>query len=117
MPIENVSWMLPAAKELYQRRDEITGAWEKITALLLGKKRSIAFTGMAGVGKTVLFDHLTGKAYKQGYTPPSTSLVKEAGKVSFQKKRIHITVIPGQDSMPRLEAVDEIFFGKKGVDG
>ncbi|HEY6332687.1 MAG TPA: hypothetical protein VI756_25410 [Blastocatellia bacterium] len=117
LAIEHISWALPAAKEAYKNREEIAGAWDKITALLFGKKKSIAFTGMAGVGKTVSFEHLTGKAYKQGYSPPPTSQAREGGKVSFQKKRIHITVIPGQDSPPRLEAVDEVFFGKKGVDG
>jgi DNA replication protein DnaC len=65
-------WLLPVAKEAYENRKDILSAWERISAWL-AKKKGIAFTGMAGVGKTVLFDHLTGTAYKRGYILPLRS--------------------------------------------
>jgi len=70
----DIEWVLPVAKEAYQHRDEIQKAWQKILAILLGKKTKIAFTGMAGTGKTVLFDYLTDKAYKRDYKPPLPTL-------------------------------------------
>lgn len=117
MPLEQASWLLPAAKEAYQHRDEILSAWGRISALLFGKKKSIAFTGMAGIGKTVLHDYLSGKAYKPGYALPLTSQALESAKISAPKKRIHISVIPGQEAPPRMDALNEVFLGKKPVDG
>lgn len=117
MPIEHASWVLPAAKEAYQNREAIISAWEKIYAAIFGQKKNIAFTGMPGVGKTVLFHHLSGEAYKKSYTPPGTSLSKESDKITAPQKRIHLTVVPGQEASPRFEALDTLFEGKKPVDG
>jgi hypothetical protein len=109
------SWVLPAAEGAYKHREEIQGAWKKFTEWWSGKH--LAFTGMPGVGKTVLFDHLSGKAYKRDYKPPATSLSKETGKVSPSRKSLKVTVIPGQESPSRHVAVEELFQGKHPVDG
>ncbi len=115
----DIEWVLPAAKEAYQHRDEIQKAWQKILAILLGKKTKIAFTGMAGTGKTVLFDYVTDKAYKRGYKPPLPSQAVESGKmVTVERKRIAISVVPGQEAKPRYVATDQLFDKKKStVDG
>jgi GTPase SAR1 family protein len=110
------SWLLPAAKEAYDNREAIQGGWKKLAAPLFGGKKSIAFTGMPGVGKTVLVDHLTGAAFRQGYKPPGKSQVLEVGKVSRNRKRLRFSVIPGQESAPRLDATDDLF-GDNAVDG
>lgn len=115
--LEHASWLLPAAKEAYQNRGEIKSSWERIYAAIFGQKKNIAFTGMAGVGKTVLFQHLNGAAFNKNYSPPGTSQSKEKSKISAPKKRIHLTVIPGQEQHPRFEVLDELFEGKKPVDG
>ena len=119
MPVEQISWVLPAAKEAYKHRREIQSAWSKITIRLLGKKTRIAFTGMAGAGKTVLFDFLRGEGYKPDYTPPLASQKAEKGKVSAaNRKRLSIVVVPGQESQPRHEATDQVFSEAKfAVDG
>lgn len=113
---ENLIWILPALKEAYKGRDDAKDAWSKI----FGKKR-IVFTGLSGAGKTVLLDFLTGKGFKQGYQPPKPSQSLEKGKLSADlkkdKPRMALSVIPGQDDSPRLQSLDEIFLGKKGVDG
>lgn len=109
-------WLLPVAKGAYENRKEILSAWERISAWL-AKKKSIAFTGMAGVGKTVLVDHLTGTAYKRGYTLPLRSESLEKGKLSATKKRIGFSVLPGQESTPRFEGLNQLFSDKKAVDG
>jgi hypothetical protein len=117
MVIEHASWLLPAAREAYKSREEIASGWGRIYATLFGGKKNIAFTGMAGVGKTVLFDHLTGTAYKPGYAPPPKSESAERGKIASRKKRLRVSVIPGQPAFPRLEELDKLFRGKKAVDG
>lgn len=120
MPMEHASWIIPAAtaaKNAYANRNEIQSAWERIAARLWGKKSSIAFTGMAGVGKTVLFDHLSGKAYQKGYRPPGTSQIKEEGRVPMAHKRTLVCVVPGQNSIEaRHQTMDEMF-GAKPVHG
>jgi hypothetical protein len=117
MPVEHTSWMLPAAQQAYKHRKDLLSAWERLTATLFGEKKAIAFTGMPGVGKTVLFDHLIGRAFRRGYAPPLTSQSVEAGRITGQKKRINLSVIPGQDAPPRIFAISNIFRGKKPVDG
>jgi Fe2+ transport system protein B len=117
MVLEHSAWLLPAAKEAYKNRDEIKSLWSRISTYFLGKKSSLAVTGMAGVGKTVLFDHLSAKAYKRGYKPPGRSEDEESGKVSAEGQRIGFRTIPGQSAKPRREALDHIFLGKKPVDG
>lgn len=113
---EGFSWVLPAAAEAYANREQIAKLWHRLAALLLGRKKSIALTGLAGVGKTVLLDHLTGTAFKAGYTPPGQSKAKETGKVHRQGKRLSLSAVPGQESAPRLEATDDLF-GENAVDG
>jgi hypothetical protein len=117
MPAENLAWILPPMKEAYAHRQEILSLWQKIEAMLFGGKRTIAFTGCPGIGKTVLFDFLTGLAYRQGYMPPPMSQKDEKGKMTDVKKRIRLVVIPGQNSTPRLDSIDDLFTDKNTVDG
>jgi GTPase SAR1 family protein len=87
--------------------------WSKI----FPKKFRLAITGMEGVGKTVLFDSLTGKAFEPGYQKPRRSQSKEAGKVPSANSKILVSVVPGQVAHPRFLALDEIFLGKHPVNG
>jgi hypothetical protein len=82
-----------------------------------GEKTTIAFTGMQGAGKTILFDHLTGEALKPGYQPPLQSEKPERGVAIVGKKKMKVVVVPGQDANPRHVALDELFTGKYPVDG
>jgi hypothetical protein len=117
MPAEHATWLLPVAREAYKNRKEIAGAWERFTNWLFGEKRIIAFTGCAGIGKTVLLDHLTGDAYKRGYHPPDESQESERGKISEQRKRIHLVTVPGQNSGPRYEAFNTLITDRETIDG
>ena len=111
-------WLIPLAKEAYEHRAEIVSGWDRIVTLLLGKKKTIVFTGMGGVGKTVLFDHLSGTAFDAKYAPPQEmSQAIEIGKMPARKKRIKISVVPGQESRPRLQAINELFYGDKPING
>lgn len=111
-------WLIPLAKEAYDHRSDIISGWDRIVTLLLGRKKTIVFTGMGGVGKTVLFDHLSGTAFDKNYEPPQEmSQAIEIGKMPARRKRIKISVLPGQESRPRLQAINELFYGDKPING
>lgn len=112
-----LEWAIPAAGQAYEHREEIATAWESLVSLLFGKKRSIAITGMAGAGKTVLLDHLSGKAFDRSYAPAGTSKAAEQSKMPAGKRRLRLTTVPGQDSRPRVETLDELFTDDHAVDG
>lgn len=109
---EHLTWLLPALKESYKSREDFREIWRKAFG-----KQNIVFTGLAGAGKSVLFDFLRGAGFKQGYKPPKPSQSVEKGKVRKLNKRMAISVLPGQTDSPRMQGLDEIFLGKKGVDG
>jgi GTPase SAR1 family protein len=113
----DVSWVLPARQEAYKRREEIQAGWAAIQTWVKGQKKTIVMTGGAGVGKSVLLDHLSGDAYKQGYKPPTTSQTVESKKAPANRQRIFISALPGQDSPRRFEGIQALFRGKTGVDG
>jgi GTPase SAR1 family protein len=118
MVIEHAGWVIPAVKEAYKHQEEFATVWEKIISFFRGKKSRIAITGMPGVGKSVLLEHLTGSAYKRNYEKPEQpSVHKEIGKVSARKKRLVLTTVPGQESGTRHVALGELFESKKPVVG
>jgi hypothetical protein len=111
-----VEWMGPTLTAYRHRADlkeMLTGGLAK----LLGKAISLAFTGMQGAGKTVLLDHLTGKALGKEYKNPRQSQMLERGLVKSPGRRIRVSVVPGQDAEPRHVALDQLFHGKKPVQG
>jgi len=99
--------------------------WQFINNKLLGEQKKVAFFGAAGAGKTVLFDYLSGIAYKQDYHPPVTSqrsekTIKKIPKDSphgIPKRRLGYIVIPGAESTPRFETIDDLLDKHHGVFG
>jgi hypothetical protein len=58
----DVAWGLgQVLQAAVQHKEEIAPWFRRGWEYLFGKPFSIAFTGMQGVGKTVLLDHLTGR--------------------------------------------------------
>jgi GTPase SAR1 family protein len=91
--------------------------WGKIRKALGGNKSQILMTGMQGVGKTTLFDFMTGMGYQPGYRPPGTSTSKEVGNLKRKDETTGLVVIPGQDSPPRIIATQETILSKSPPDG
>jgi len=95
----------------------ISQLWKLISGILRQNKSRVLLTGMQGVGKTVLFDYLTGKAYKPNYRPPTESSKSlDSGRLR-EAKRVGLHVMPGQDSQPRIDAALETILGKAPPDG
>jgi hypothetical protein len=114
-----VNWVNPtmtmagfAVKNHKELGGIVTAVWNRLTKT----PTELAITGTEGVGKSVLLDNLTGKAFEQGYTKPRKSQREEQGAVQ-SKQRIRASVVPGQLSSPRYESLDELFGGQKQVDG
>lgn len=111
-----VEWMGPALTA-YRHRTDLKEMLTGGLARLLGKSVSLAFTGMQGAGKTVLLDHLTGKAQGKDYKKPRQSQALERGIVKSPGRRIRVAVVPGQNAEPRYVALDQLFHGRQPVQG
>jgi len=111
------SWVLPAAGQALKHRKEIAGAWKAIRTHLQGRKARLVITGAPGVGKTVLFDYLTGAAYKRGYEPPLPSNTPEKKTLRLPNARIGLNVIPGQESQLRYETREKLFGSRPALAG
>jgi hypothetical protein len=117
-PIEHTGWVLPAVEQGFKYRKEILGLWERILAYIAGRKSLIVITGMPGVGKSVLSEHLVGDAYERGHENPlQPSPEVERAKLVEHKKRIRILTIPGQVAGPRLDALDDLVQGSEPITG
>lgn len=123
---EGLGYVIKAGKAAYKRRGQIKKMWEQIYEKTLGRKVEIAFTGMPGVGKTVLFDYVSGNASEEGgrYIKPFTSFESEKKTIKiprdesygFPKKRVIRTVIPGTTNI-HLKTLEDMFERGPGVDG
>jgi GTPase SAR1 family protein len=96
----------------YQQRKPAMELWRRIYSKITGRNENIVITGMPGVGKSVLLDHMTGVAYERGYTPPGTSKKAEKSRLYKPGSVTALTVVPGQDKPNRYIALDEVL-GKK----
>jgi len=82
---------------------------ERVTGVFQRRYPTVAVTGMTGVGKTELVDHLCHRPSKDG-TPDSGSAVLE--RRVRRGARLHgfrFRVVPGENAATRLGALDEVF--------
>ena len=94
--------LLPSPEDIdtaLKTGERVAGLWKRISEYLRRKRTYALFSGMEGVGKTVLLDYLTGKAYQRGYTPPGTSKRAERGTTTTEWP-VGLVVVPGQFSLP-----------------
>lgn len=111
-------WTIPTAGlEAYKHREEIASIIDRLVSTLRGEKSIVAVTGMPGVGKSVLLDHLSGAALKADYVPPGHSRKVERGIRRAQRLRILFRAIPGQQSPVRVQGLDDLFNAKRPVAG
>jgi hypothetical protein len=83
-------------------RDRLVGVFQH-------RYPTVAVTGMTGVGKTELVDHLSGRA-RRGTVPESGSAVMERRVRRDRRMRgYRFRVVPGENAATRLGALDEVF--------
>jgi GTPase SAR1 family protein len=110
---------------LYEQKGPIKELLDKLSAQWRGKKSRLVVTGMAGVGKTTLVDCLSGRVFREDYRLPGRSTkVEQVTKTVLSdtlrdepKKRLVYSVIPGQASLVRQTAREELFNGKTDITG
>jgi len=108
--------LLPSPEEIetaLKTGERVAALWKRISDYFRRKRTYALFSGMEGVGKTVLLDYLTGRAYERGYEPPDTSKRAERGTTTSAKWPVGLVVVPGQFSRPRMEAVEGTLLGKR----
>jgi hypothetical protein len=76
----------------------------------------VAFTGAAGVGKSVLADVMEGRARDLRYELPGESMGTETSAIAFGVRTRLVRVLPGQDAR-RAVAVDETFSRNESLQG
>ena len=82
---------------------------EKLTGVFQHRFPTVAVTGMTGVGKTELVDHLCGRPAPAG-TPESGSAVMERRvRRGGRLRGFRFRVVPGENAATRLGALDEVF--------
>ena len=94
----------------------LTRGRERVTGVFQRRYPTVAVTGMTGVGKTELVDHLCHRPSPTG-TPESGSAVLE--RRVRRGNRLHgfrFRVVPGENAATRLGAIDEVFHDEP-VDG
>ena len=83
-------------------RDRVSGVFQY-------RYPMVAVTGMTGVGKTELIDHLSGRP-RPGGVPESGSAVMERRVRRDRRLRgFRFRVVPGENAATRLGALDEVF--------
>ena len=113
-------WVTPtisAATAVIKNREQLSKAWDRILAKTIGRGFNVAIVGEAGVGKTVLVDHLVGDAFAGNYSPPGQSSRIENDSRRLNKHRYKFSVVPGQPiHRDRIRDVDEVLAGKPHLD-
>ncbi|WKN48116.1 GTPase domain-containing protein [Nocardioides sp. Arc9.136] len=82
---------------------------DRVTGVLQHRYPTVAVTGMTGVGKSELVDHLAGRP-RAGEPPEAGSAVMERRVRRDRRLRgFRFRVVPGENAATRLGALDEVF--------
>jgi len=116
-PIDPWSLVLSGAGFAATHPTEIQETWDRIWSGLTQQNAKIVVTGLPGVGKTVLLDHIAGRASTPTYQLPGRSYAPEKERLKHEKQRWAITVMPGQKSPVRTESIEKAFNHGRKIDG
>lgn len=89
---------------------------ERLTGVLEQRYPTVAVTGMTGVGKTELVDHLTGRAGSSTTGEVGSAVMERRALRGRRMTGFRFRVVPGENAATRLSALDEVFHDEP-VDG
>ncbi len=94
-------------------RRGVTGALsrgrERVSGVLGHRFPTVAVTGMTGVGKSELVDHLCGRASESGVPEAGSAVLERRVRRGSRLTGFRFRVVPGDNAAARLGALDEVF--------
>lgn len=93
-------WAVPAA---------LGRGRERLTRAAVRRFPTVAVTGMTGVGKSELVDHLVGRPSPTGTPDAGSAVLERKGSRRLQRSGFRFRVVPGDNAASRLGALDEVF--------
>src|SRR4051794_18366627 len=109
MPVSEPRGPRGVPRSLLRGRDRVTG-------VLQLRYPTVAVTGMTGVGKTELVDHLCGRAGPSRAPESGSAVMERRVRRDRRLRGFRFRVVPGENAATRLGALDEVFYDRP-VDG
>lgn len=100
--------MVPYRRTLRRVPAGLARGRERVAGALQHRYPSIAVTGMTGVGKTELIDHLCGRGHDEP-TEAGSAVMERRVRRSGGLRGFRFRVVPGENAATRLGALDEVF--------
>jgi hypothetical protein len=82
---------------------------ERVGGALGHRFPTVAVTGMTGVGKTELVDHLCGRGSESGSPEAGSAVLERRVRRGRRLTGFRFRVVPGDNAAARLGALDEVF--------
>lgn len=82
---------------------------ERVTGLVARRFPTVAVTGMTGVGKTELVDHLCGRSSETKTPDAGSAVLERRVRRGARLSGFRFRVVPGDNAATRLGALDEVF--------
>ena len=82
---------------------------ERLTSVFQHRYPTVAVTGMTGVGKSELVDHLCGRPAPGGVPESGSAVMERRVRRDRRLRGFRFRVVPGENAATRLGALDEVF--------